>query len=100
LVFTQTSKASTQDDNNDSNNIIINMLWKYTQGIFCTKCHEARKQSRLKKKNKQQQQQQQQEPPANFFRNSSTTSIVNSYAQDDIRTPILGKAFLYIFVSE
>ncbi|GAN06035.1 signal transducer [Mucor ambiguus] len=80
LVFTQTSK-----------------------GIYCTKCHEARKLLRLKRRdernnNKANETSKIAPPtslsnnptrPGHAFRSSSTTSIVNAYIDEHLRTPIL-----------
>ncbi|CAO0795509.1 unnamed protein product [Mucor circinelloides] len=80
LVFTQTSK-----------------------GIYCTKCHEARKLLRLKRRdernnNKASDTSKIAPPtslnsnltrPGHAFRSSSTTSIVNAYIDEHLRTPIL-----------
>ncbi|GAA5807173.1 hypothetical protein MFLAVUS_000527 [Mucor flavus] len=70
LVFTQTSK-----------------------GIYCTKCHETRKQQRLKRRDERNNKVDKlPAPPVRpnpAFRISSTTSIVNAYTDDNLRTPIL-----------
>ncbi|CEI94880.1 hypothetical protein RMCBS344292_09084 [Rhizopus microsporus] len=70
LVFTQTSK-----------------------GIYCTKCHEARKLLRLKKRDERNNNKKSGEdtkrPILPNFRSSSTTSIVNAYAEDYLKDPII-----------
>ncbi|CEP10876.1 hypothetical protein [Parasitella parasitica] len=83
LVFTQTSK-----------------------GIYCTKCHEAKKQLRLKRRdernNNRSNDTNKLAPPISVnttstnsrpghhaFRSSSTTSIVNAYTNENLRTPIV-----------
>ncbi|KAF1798812.1 hypothetical protein V8B55DRAFT_1588774 [Mucor lusitanicus] len=81
LVFTQTSK-----------------------GIYCTKCHEARKLLRLKRRDERNNNKATSETskiapptslssnptrPGHAFRSSSTTSIVNAYIDEHLRTPIL-----------
>ncbi|KAL7333150.1 Rho-type gtpase-activating protein [Mucor circinelloides] len=80
LVFTQTSK-----------------------GIYCTKCHEARKLLRLKRRDERNNNKASDTSkivpptslssnltrPGHAFRSSSTTSIVNAYIDEHLRTPIL-----------
>lgn len=75
LVFTQTSK-----------------------GIYCTKCHEARKLLRSKRRDERNNNRPTDNSnkvpvtiprPNPAFRNSSTTSIVNAYTEEHIRTPII-----------
>ncbi|KAI8640077.1 hypothetical protein BD408DRAFT_370663 [Parasitella parasitica] len=83
LVFTQTSK-----------------------GIYCTKCHEAKKLLRIKRRDERNNNRSNDTnklvPPISVnttnttnrpghyaFRSSSTTSIVNAYTNENLRTPIV-----------
>ncbi|KAG1183732.1 hypothetical protein G6F36_008225 [Rhizopus arrhizus] len=64
-----------------------------TKGIFCTKCHEARKQLRLKRRDEKNSSKKLGEENRNLldvsFRSSSTTSIVNAYVEDYLKDPVI-----------